>query len=173
MSRLLVLALVFVSVLPPQTARDPDSPTPVPGFFDLPVTGGTATYTALGLEPEERGVALAILARGLHGQSTDRGAVARLLTSVLGPPGAPGAPPPQSPPGSTSITIAAPLSADHWRDVLDLRGRADLFPALLANRPALLVCAATLAADASLRKWLDDDRGLLRWLVRTAPGAYT
>ncbi|MDP2389457.1 MAG: hypothetical protein Q8N52_03940, partial [Acidobacteriota bacterium] len=73
MSRLLVLALVFVSVLPPQTARDPDSPTPVPGFFDLPVTGGTATYTALGLEPEERGVALAILARGLHGQSTDRG----------------------------------------------------------------------------------------------------
>lgn len=173
LSRLLVLALVVVSVLPPQTARDPDSPTPVPGFFDLPVTGGTATYTALGLEPEERGVALAILARGLHGQGTDRGAVARLLTSVLGPPGAPGAPPPQSPPGSTSITIAAPLSADHWRDVLDLRGRADLFPALLANRPALLVCAATLAADASLRKWLDDDRGLLRWLVRTAPGAYT
>ncbi len=180
LSRLLALALVFLSFSPPQPARDaasptpvPDPTTPVPGFFDLPVTGGTATYTALGLEPEERGVALAILARELHGQGTDRSAVGRLLTSVLGPPGAPGAPPPEFPPGSTPITIAAPLSADHWRDVLELRGRADLFPALLANRPALLVSAATLGADASLREWLNDDRGLLRWLVRTAPGAFT
>ncbi|MEY4636468.1 MAG: hypothetical protein RJA55_2266 [Acidobacteriota bacterium] len=175
LSRLLVLALVLVGVLPPQSGRGPapivpGPTTPIPGFFDLPVTGGTATYTALGLEPEERGVALAILARALHGQAIDRGTVARLLTPVLGPPGAP---PPEPPPGSTPITIAAPLSADHWRDVLNLRGRADLFPALLANRPVLLVCAATLAAHPSLREWLNDDRGLLRWLVRTAPGAYT
>ena len=146
-----------------------DVTTPVPGFFDLPVTGGTATYEALGLVPEERGVALAILARELHGQGTDRGSLARLLQSAFGPPGGPA---PKPPAGSQPLTIAAPLTADHWRDVLELRGRADLFPALLANRPVLLVCSATLSGDASLRLLLDRDRGLLRWLVRNAPGAF-
>ncbi len=161
--------LVVLGVWPTQTARGPDANTPVPGFFDLSVTGGTATYEALGLTPDERGVALAVLARRLHGQGIDRGEVARLLASVLG---APGAPPPEPAPGSQPLTIAAPLTADHWREVLDLRGRAELFPALVTNRPALLVCAATLAADASVRRLLDRDRALLRWLVRTAPGAF-
>lgn len=170
LNRLLLAALVFFGVWPPQSARVPATNTPVPGFFDLAVTGGTATYEALGLAPEERGVALAILAREFHGQGTDRGHVSRLLGSIFGVPGAP-APPPD--PGAIPITVAAPLTADHWRDVLELRGRVELFPALIANRPALLVCAATLAADASLRELLDRDRGLLRWLVRTAPGAFT
>ena len=31
-----------------------DERTPVTGFFDLPVTGGTATYDMLGLHPEEQ-----------------------------------------------------------------------------------------------------------------------
>lgn len=136
----------------------------------MPVSGGSATYKALGLAPEERGVALAILAREFHGQGTDRGEVLRTLTSIFGAPGAPALPPD---PDSTPTTIAAPLTADHWRDVLELRGRAEIFPALIANRPALLVCAATLAADPSLRALLERDRGLLRWLVRTAPGAFT
>jgi len=170
LNRLLLAALVFFGVWPPQTARVPAPTTPVPGFFDLTVTGGTATYDALGLAPEERGVALAILAREFHGQGTDRGQVARLLASIFGAPGVP-APPPD--PSSTPITVAAPLTADHWRDVLELRGRDELFPALIANRPVLLVCAATLAADASLRDLLGRDRGLLRWLVRTAPGAFS
>ncbi len=161
---------VVVGVFPPQSVRGPNSATPVPGFFDLEVTGGTATYEALGLAPEERGAALAILARAFQGQGADRGEVTGLLTSVFGVPGAPA---PPADPGSTPITIAAPLTADHWRDVLELRGRADLFPALIANRPALLVSAATLAADPSLRDWLGRDRGLLRWLVRTAPGAFS
>jgi len=170
LNRLLLAALVFFGVWPPQTPRVPTLATPVPGFFDLTVTGGTSTYEALGLAPEERGVALAILAREFHGQGTDRGQIARLLASIFGTPAAP-APPPD--PSSTPITVAAPLTADHWREVLELRGRAELFPALIANRPALLVCAATLAADASLRDLLARDRGLLRWLVRTAPGAFT
>ena len=72
-------ALVLVGVWHPQAAGLPDATTPVPGFFDLPVTGGTATYDALGLTRDERGVALAVLARELHGQGTDRGEVARLL----------------------------------------------------------------------------------------------
>ena len=161
--------LLLVGVWHPQAAGIPDATTPVPGFFDLPVTGGTATYRALGLTPDERGVALAVLARELHGQGTDRGEVARLLASALGKPGAAA---PEPLPGSRPITIAAPLTADHWREVLELRGRAELFPALLANRPALLVCAATLSADLSLRHLLERDRALLRWLVRTAPGAF-
>ena len=42
-----------------------DERTPVPGFFDLPVTGGTNTYDMLGLKPEERGIAIALLARSM------------------------------------------------------------------------------------------------------------
>jgi len=161
--------LMLVGVWHPQPTPIPDATTPVPGFFDLPVTGGTATYDALGLTRDERGVALAVLARELHGQGADRGEVARTLMSALG---APGAATPALPPGSQPITIAAPLTADHWREVLELRGPAELFPALLANRPALLVCAATLSADGSLRRLLERDRALLRWLVHTAPGAF-
>ena len=56
--------------------------------------------------------------------------------------------------------------------MLELRGRTELFPALIANRPALLVAAAALAADPSLRGLLEHDRALLRWLIRTAPGAF-
>lgn len=169
LSRLLLAALVCLGVWHPQPGTNPEVPTPIPGFFDLPVTGGTATYEALGLAPEERGTAIAILAREFHGQGTDRGGVARLLGSTLGPPGVSRA---ELPPGSAPITIAAPLTADHWREVLELPGRAELFPALVASRPALLVCAAVLSGDPSLRRLLDRDRGLLRWLVRTAPGAF-
>lgn len=115
-------------------------------------------------------MALAVLARAFYGQGTDRGLVARLLASLFPPAGAP-APAPD--PAATPITIAAPLTADHWRDVLELRGRADLFAALIANRSALIVSAAILAADPSLRDWLGRDRGLLRWLVRTAPGSFS
>jgi len=161
--------VVFFGVWHPQPGINTEVTTPIPGFFDLSVTGGTATYQALGLAPEERGTALAILAREFHSQGTDRGSVARLLESTLAPPGASRV---GLPPGSQPVTIAAPLTADHWREVLELPGRTELFPALIANRPALIVCAATLSADASLRRLLDRDRALLRWLVRTAPGAF-
>jgi len=166
---LLLAALVLAASWHPQTAVAQDTPTLVPGFFDLPVTGGTAIYEQLGLTPDERGVALAVLARQFHGQGTDRGQVGRLLVSVFGPPAGP---PPPPVPDSQPITIAAPLTADHWRDVLELRGRAELFPALVSNRAVLLVSSATLSADASVRRLLERDRALLRWLVRTAPGAF-
>ena len=160
---------MFSGAWHPQAARGPEALSSVPGFFDLAVTGGTATFERLGLAPDERGVALAILARELHGQGTDRGETGRLLASVFGPPDGPA---PEPAPGSQPITIAAPLTADHWRDVLELKGHADLFPALVSNRSALIVSAATLAADPSVRRLLDRDRGLLRWLVRSAPGAF-
>ncbi|MGE3491129.1 MAG: hypothetical protein AB7N29_14070 [Vicinamibacterales bacterium] len=167
MNRLFLAAVLLGGAWSHQAA--PKTEASVPGFFDLAVTGGTATFAALGLEPEERGVALPVLARRFHGQGADRGGAELLLAAVFDPPG--GAPPPPEP-DSQPITIAAPLTADHWRDVLDLGGRDDLFPALISNRPALLVSAAALAADPTLRRLLERDRGLLRWLVANAPGVF-
>jgi len=48
----------------------------------------------------------------------------------------------------------------------------DLFVALVSNRAALLVCAGAMATDPSVRALLENDRGLLRWLVRTAPAGF-
>jgi hypothetical protein len=159
-----------------QAPRASTSPPPVPGFFDLSVTGGLDTYQAFGLVPEERGVALALLARQLHSQGAgtlERSMAARKLTAVLGTPGVPpGAAPAPAQSTAAPITIAAPLTADHWREQLELPDRADLFPALVTNRAALLVAAGTMAADPSVRALLERDRGLLRFLMRTAPGAF-
>ena len=150
-----------------RAAQASSVPTPVPGFFDLPVTGGVETYEALGLVPEERGVALALLARHLYSQgagTSDRLMALRRLAAV------PGAAPVAT--ASAAITIAAPLTADHWRDLLELPDRAELFPALATNRPALLVAAGALSTDPSIRSLLERDRGLLRYLVRTGPAAF-
>ncbi|HWI20533.1 MAG TPA: hypothetical protein VNT81_22410 [Vicinamibacterales bacterium] len=148
-----------------------DERSAVTGFFDLPVTGGSATFEMLGLRPEERGHALSLLARELFSQSA--GAVERAISvrNFVGQLAAPGKEAAIA--GETqALTIAAPLTASHWRDVLQLNDRADLFAALINNRPAMLVCAGTASADPSLRALLDRDRGLLRWIVRTTPAAF-
>jgi hypothetical protein len=153
-----------------------DERTAVTGFFDLPVTGGTATFEMLGLRPEERGHALALLARELFSQSA--GALER-ATSVRNFVGQLTLPSKETQKEkevadaeSQPLTIAAPLTADHWRDVMQLNDRADLFAALINNRAAMLVCAATASTDPSVRALLERDRGLLRWIVRTAPSAF-
>lgn len=163
MSRLLAALLLVVVAA--------DERTPVPGFFDLPVTGGTNTYEMLRLRPEERGIAVALLARSmfnLGSGAAERAASVRRHIAAISVPGSETSVPPDSQP----ITIAAPLTADHWRDLLELPRNADLFAALLSNRSVLLVCAGTLAADPSMRALLERDRGLLRWIVRTTPSAY-
>src|SRR5688572_30825317 len=160
-----------------------DDRTPVPGFFDLPVTGGTATFDMLGLHPEERGSAIALLARSmfsLGGNAAERAAGVRRHITGLTTPGAssPGNPPALSNPdgfdetGSQPITIAAPLSAEHWRDLLGPQAPRDLFAGLISNRSVLLVCAGTMHTDVSTRVLLERDRGLLRWIARTAPAAF-
>src|SRR5688572_9207310 len=118
-----------------------DDRTPVPGFFDLPVTGGTATFDMLGLHPEERGLAITLLARSMFshgGSAAERAASVRRHITGLTAPGkaSPGNPPslltePDSAADSVSqpITIAAPLSADHWRDLLGPQAPRDLFAA--------------------------------------------
>ena len=148
-----------------------DERTPVTGFFDLPVTGGTATYDMLGLQPEERGHAIALLAREMFAQSSaaiERAAAVRNFVGQLNQPGKA-----QEIANDTRpITIAAPLTADHWRDVLQLPDKADLFAALINNRPAMLVCAGATSADPSIRSLLDRDRGLLKWIVKMTPAAF-
>ncbi len=163
MIRVLIATLVLLSVT--------DERTPVAGFFDLPVTGGTATYEMLGLQPEERGHAVALLAREMFSQSASALQRAEAVRQFIAQAAAPGNDK-EIAADTQPITIAAPLTADHWRDVLQLPGRGDVFAALVSNRSALLVCAGLMGADPSLREWLERDRGLLRWIVRTAPAAF-
>src|SRR5688572_11432925 len=148
-----------------------DDRTPVPGFFDLPVTGGTATFDMLGLHPEERGSALALLARSMFsqgGNAAERATgVRRFITSLSLPGNAA-----TNDTDARPITIAAPLTADHWRDLLGSDAPRDLFVGLISNRAVLLVCAGTVNTDPSTRALLERDRGLLRWIARTAPAAF-
>lgn len=162
----LVAGLVAPSVLA-------DDKTPVPGFFDLPVTGGMSAYGSLGFVPEERATALVLLAREIYSQSAgynERSAAARRLTFVLTAPAAQVA---EVGSDSDPITVAAPLSADAWRDLLEVPKNGDLFSAIVSSRGALLTCAGAMSADASLRVLLEHDRGLLRWIARNTPGAFT
>jgi hypothetical protein len=163
LGRLLFVALVILTTA--------DDRTPVPGFFDLPVTGGTAAFDMLGLRPEERGSAIALLARSMFsqgGSAAERAAGARRFIAGLSVPG--NAPAADS--DSQPITIAVPLTADHWRDLLAPLGRGDLFAALIANRSVLLVCAGAMNTDASVRALLERDRGLLRFVAKSAPAAF-
>ena len=148
-----------------------DERTPVAGFFDLPVTGGTATYEMLGLQPEERGHAMSLLAREMFVQTAsaiERSNSVRHFIAQIALPGKD-----KEVAGETKpMTIAAPLTADHWRDAMQLPDKADLFGAIISNRSALLMCAGATATDPSMRALLERDRGLLRWIVRTAPSAY-
>jgi hypothetical protein len=148
-----------------------DDTKPVPGFFDLPVTGGTATFDLLGLQPEERGSAIAVLARSMFsqgGSAAERAAGARRFITSLSTPGSDAA----SENNGRPITIAAPLTDDHWRELLGPDAPKDLFAALLSNRAVLLVAAGAVNTDASMRALLQRDRGLLRWIARTAPAAF-
>lgn len=156
-----VVAMLFIT----------DENQPVPGFFDLPVTGGDATFEMLGLRPEERGSAIAVLARSMFsqgGNAAERAAAVRRFITSLAAPGVAA----NGDGAARPVTIAVPLTPDHWREVLEPRAPKDLFAALLSNRAVLLVCAGTLTADVSMRALLERDRGLLRWIVRTTPAAF-
>jgi hypothetical protein len=151
-----------------------DDRTPVPGFFDLPVTGGTATFDMLGLQPEERGAAIALLARSMFsqgGNAAERAAGVRRYIASLSSPVSPELAELRASEGGP-ITIAAPLTADHWRDLLGPQAPRDLFVGLISNRAVLLVCAGAMNADPSTRALLERDRGLLRSIVRTSPAAF-
>jgi hypothetical protein len=163
LSRVLIVALVLSFVT--------DERTTVTGYSDLPVTGGTATFEMLGLQPEERGYAVSLLAREMFTQSAGAAERTAAIRNFIGQLSLPGKEK-EIAADSRPITIAIPLTADHWRDALQLNDKADLFAAFMTNRAAMLVCAGAVATDPSIRSLLDRDRGLLRWLVRTAPAAF-
>jgi hypothetical protein len=161
--RTLVATLVLLFVT--------DDRTPVAGFFDLPVPGGTATYEMLGLLPEERGHAISLLAREMFVQTAsaiERSNSVRNFIAQISVPGKEQEIAAETRP----LTIAAPLSADHWRDAMQLPDKTDLFGALISNRSALLVSAGAMATDPSMRALLERDRGLLKWIVKTTPAAF-
>ena len=82
MIRILIATLVLLFVT--------DERTPVTGFFDLPVTGGTATYEMLGLRPEERGSAMSLLAREMFVQTAsaiERSTAVRNFVAQISQPG--------------------------------------------------------------------------------------
>ena len=147
-----------------------DERTAVPGFFDLPVTGGTATFEMLGLQPEERGHAIALLSREMFTQSAsaiERAVAVRNFVAAAGAArqgaGDRRATRRRSPLRRRSPPITGAMSCR-------LPIAADLFAALIANRSALLVCAGAMTADPSLRALLERDRGLLRWIVTHRAG---
>lgn len=164
--RLVVLLLVLAGGLPLTAERRP----PVPSAFELQVPNGQATLAALGIRPQERGVALDLLARGLHGVSgrpsgfTGMPENRAALAAAWSAPNAPG-------PGIT-LSILAPLTEDAWRQALDLDDAAGLFARLVTDRGALLVAAGSMASEASLRQLLTSDRTLLREVVRLHSGAF-
>ncbi|MBY0493035.1 MAG: hypothetical protein K2Y23_02355 [Cyanobacteria bacterium] len=164
MIRLLMATLVMLFVTT-------DDRTPVAGFFDLPVTGGTATYDMLGLHPEERGQAISLLAREMFTQSAAAIERSNAVRNFIGQISVAGKEQ-EIAADTRPLTIAAPLTADHWRDAMELTGRADVFASLISNRSAILVCAGTMAADPSMRAFLERDRGLLKWVVKTTPAAF-
>lgn len=164
LGRLLLVVLVALTIA--------DERTPVPGFFDLSVPGGTATFEMLGLRPEERGTAITILARSMFsqgGSAAERAASVRRFVVGLSAPGTK----PSADEDTQPITIAVPLTADAWRDVIPPpQNKGDLFAALLSNRSVMLVCAGAATTDASIRSLLDRDGGLLRSITRTTPAAF-
>jgi hypothetical protein len=125
----------------------------------------------LGLQPEERGYAVALLAREMFTQSSgalERAAAVRNFISQLSQPGKAQ----EIAADTRPLTIAVPLTADHWRDVLQLQDKADLFGALINSRSAMLVAAGAMSSDPSMRALLERDRGLLRWIVKNTPAAF-
>ncbi|MEP6783068.1 MAG: hypothetical protein ABI983_05325, partial [Acidobacteriota bacterium] len=97
------LALLFVT----------DERTVVPGFFDLPVPGGAETFEMLGLQPEERGQAIALLARVMFTQSAsaiERSIAVRNLVAQLALPDQAK----EIAADARPLTIPAPMTADAW-----------------------------------------------------------
>ena len=150
----------------------PAAPAP-PGYFLLPVPGGQPVFERLGIRNDERGYALMLFARALHGAivSNPSGSLAITFTEVFGPLtvlASPLAVSSDAPP----VTLLAPFSDQVWRRILPLEPEADLFTAIVKNRGALLVAGAALEAGPGVREWLAGEPRLLTQIVREWPGAF-
>jgi hypothetical protein len=150
----------------------PAAPAP-PGYFLLPIPGGHEVFERLGLRPEERGHALMLIARALHGAAVANptGSLAVAFTEVFGPITV-------TPTSGTAesrdpnAVVLAPFDDRLWRQMLELEAGANLFTALVKNRGALLVAAAALEVGPGVREWLADNPRLFRQILRQWPGTF-
>lgn len=155
-----LLVLLLVCPAAPAAAQDDRSQ------FELDVPGGPATLDRLGLRLEERGPALGLLARGLHGVTTvTAGGLALAVAETFDGPAADGE-------DTDHASVLAPFSDRTWRRLLALDEGADLFRALVTNRSALLLAAGALDADAGTRVWLQQRLPLAGQILRLWPGSF-
>ncbi len=156
------------TLLPPPVAAQPPL---VPATFDLPVTGGAATLARLGIRPEDRAVALPLMARALHGAAAvnTSGSLAVTFTEIFGAVTTGTSVP--VPPGDPAV-ILAPYSDRFWRRVLALDESADLFAAIVKNRGALLLAAGAMYTDHATREWLEREPSFAALIVKSWAGAF-
>jgi len=152
----------------------PAAPAPS-GYFLLPLPGGQPVFERLGIQPEERGHALMLIARALHGAAVinPTGSLAIAFTEVFGPITLPSAGVPSAETTDPNAVVLAPFDDRLWRQLLTLTPDADLFTQLVKHRGALLVAAGALEAGPAVREWLADNPRLLRQIVRELPGSFT
>lgn len=150
----------------------PAAPAP-PGYFLLTVPGGPAVFERLGILNHERGYALMLFARALHGAavSNPSGSLAITFTELFGPVTVAGPPAVQAASGP-QVTLLAPFSDQVWRRVLPLGTSADLFTAIVKNRGALLVAGSALECGSGVREWLASEPRLLTQIVREWAGSF-
>jgi len=159
------LAFVLASV-------SPSVAQPADDRFELAVTGGQLTLERLSIRPEERGTALVLLARALHGVSAmgASGSMAITITEMFGPITATATPLPlEGPPA----TVLAPFNERTWQSVLRPAQGVDLFSSILKHRGGLLVAAGALQSTPEVRRWLGRDTRLLQQIILQWPGAFT
>jgi hypothetical protein len=162
---------------PPEERRpDPLPPTAAapPGYFLLPIPGGQAVFEQLGLRPEERGHALMLIARALHGAavSNPTGSLAVAFTEAFGPITVAPSRDTRSAVDDGSAVILAPFDERRWRQVLGIDARTDLFTALVKQRGALLVAAGALEVGDGVREWIAENPRFLEMLVREWAGSF-
>lgn len=109
-------ALVVLALLTTTALEGRDEPRP--GWFDLPIHGGTATLAALGIPPEERALTLPILARAIHDRESRVGLAPGKLTRLIAAMSMPTIGEVTS---ADRLDIPAPLSAEVWRNLLALK----------------------------------------------------
>ena len=157
----------------PSDPLPPPAPAP-PGYFLLPIPGGQPAMERLGIRADERGHALMLLSRALHGAvvSNPTGSLAVTVGEVFGSQSGGAAPGGPGEDDGPPATLLAPFSDGTWRRLLQIDGNADLFRALVKSRAALLVAAAALEVGEGVREWLADEPRVLQEILREWPGAF-
>jgi hypothetical protein len=154
-----------------QLASVAAQPPLVPATFELAVSGGEPTLEQMGIRPEERAVALPLIARALHGAAAvnTSGSLAVTFTEIFGPVTTGTSAP--VPPGPAAVVLA-PFSDSFWRQVLQIDRDADLFAAIVKHRGAMLLAAGALYSGAGTRTWLEREPALAAQIVKSWPGAF-